>query len=223
MSALTRLAIIHTTPVTVEPLKALAGEIMPGVNVINFVDDSILPQLKENGGDLAAVERRWTAYVRFAEEVGADAILNACSSVGELTPRGAAQVNVPVIRIDEAIAEEAVQRGRIIGVAATVPTTLEPTRRLLQAKADAAGREVELVPVLADEAFRRLSEGDSAGHDAVLSMTLSQLAEKVDIVVLAQASMARVVEGLPQALQGRFLASPRSGMERVKSILSDKS
>ena len=42
-----KLAIIHTTPATVEPLKALAAEIVPGVNVVNFVDDSILPQLRE--------------------------------------------------------------------------------------------------------------------------------------------------------------------------------
>jgi Asp/Glu/hydantoin racemase len=219
----TRIAIIHTTPVTVELLKALAAEILPGVDVINFVDDSILPQLKENGGKVDEVEHRWVHYVRFAEEVGADAVLNACSSVGELTPRGQAQVSVPVIRIDEAMAEEAVQRGRVIGIAATVPTTLEPTRRLLRAKAEAAGREVELVPVLADEAFRRLSAGDRTGHDAVLSMTLAQLAEKVDIVVLAQASMARVVEQLPETLRDRFLASPRSGMESLKAALAGES
>jgi aspartate/glutamate racemase len=219
----TRLAIIHTTALTVASLKALAEEMLPGVDVINFVDDSILPQLRDNGGNIDEVERRWVTYVRFAEEAGADVILNACSSVGELTQRGQAQVSVPVLRIDEAMAEEAVKRGRVMGVAATLSTTLEPTRRLLRAKAEAAGHDVELVPVLADEAFRRLSAGDRAGHDAVLSMTLSQLAEKVEIVVLAQASMARVVEGFPESLRGRFLSSPRSGMERVRTILAGKS
>jgi Asp/Glu/hydantoin racemase len=218
----TRLAIIHTTPLTVEPLKALAQEMLPGVEVINFVDDSILPQLRDNGGNIDEVERRWVHYVRFAEEAGADVVLNACSSIGELTPRGQAQVHVPVVRIDEPMAEEAVKRGNVIGIAATLPTTLEPTRRLLRASAEAAGIEVDLVPVLADEAFRRLSAGDRAGHDAVLSMTLSQLIEKVDIVVLAQASMARVVEELPEHLQDRFLSSPRSGMERVKAILDNE-
>ena len=39
-----------------EPLRALAEELLPGCRVINFVDDSILPQLAENGGDVAAVK-----------------------------------------------------------------------------------------------------------------------------------------------------------------------
>ena len=62
-----KLAIIHTTPATVEPLKALAQEVMPGVEVINFVDDSILPQLRDNGGDISAVSNRLVHYAIFAE------------------------------------------------------------------------------------------------------------------------------------------------------------
>lgn len=219
---MTRLAILHTTAITVDPLKALAAELLPGVEVINFVDDSILPQLRDNGGDIDAVERRWVAYATFAEEVGADIVLNACSSVGELTPRAQAQVSVPVVRIDEPLAEEAVRRGTHIGVAATVPTTLKPTLRLLEAKAAAAHRDVTFTPVLVDEAFRRLSAGDQAGHDAVLSQALTELAQDVDVVVLAQASMARVVESLPEALHDRFLASPRLGLQRVKDVLEGR-
>ena len=82
-----RLAIIHTTPATIEPLKALASEMLPDYEVVNFVDDSILPQLARNGGDIREVEERWTSYARFAEQGGADVILSACSSVGELAAR----------------------------------------------------------------------------------------------------------------------------------------
>ena len=79
-----KIAILYTTPVTVEPLRALAAELLPGVQVVNFVDDSILPQLVETSG-LRAVEPRLVQYAPFAEEVGAEAILSACSSVGELS------------------------------------------------------------------------------------------------------------------------------------------
>src|SRR5215204_4469540 len=121
-----RIAIIHTTPATIEPLKALASELLPDSEVINFVDDSILPQLARNGGDIGEVEERWTAYARFAEQGGADAILSACSSVGELVARAQPGLSVPVVRIDEAMAEEAVRRADRIGVAATLSTTLGP-------------------------------------------------------------------------------------------------
>jgi Asp/Glu/hydantoin racemase len=215
------LAIIHTTAVTIEPLQALATEILPGWEVINFLDDSILPQLRRNGGDLEEVAGRWLHYVRFAAEAGAAAILSACSSVGELVPRAAAQVGVPVVRIDEAMAEAAVIRGERIGVAATLRTTLEPTLRLLHAKAEAAGRTVALEPLLVDAAFQRLTAGDREGHDRLLATALQELAERNDIVVLAQASMARVLPALPNSLQDRYLSSPRLGIERVKRILEE--
>src|SRR5215216_7449894 len=106
-----RLAIIHTTAATVDSLKALSAEVLPERELINFVDDSILPQLALSGGNLSEVEERLIHYARFAEQVGADVILEACSSVGELVPKMQAAVSIPIVRIDEAMAEEAVQRG----------------------------------------------------------------------------------------------------------------
>lgn len=217
-----KLAIIHTTPVTIDSLKALAAELLPGCTVINFVDDSILPQLGENGGDVSAVEPRLRQYARFAEEGGADVILSACSSVGELVAKMQGDVAVPVVRIDEAMAEEAVRRGQKVGVAATLATTLKPTTTLIRRKAEEAGKAVEIMPLLVDSAYQKLLAGDKEGHDAALAEALQELADQVDVVVLAQASMARVVDRLPEAVRGKFLSSPRLGMERVKSIVEAK-
>lgn len=220
-----KLAVIHTTPVTVESLKALAAELLPGVAVVNFVDDSVLPQLAENGGEVAAVAPRLVQYARFAEEVGADAVLSACSSVGEVVAEMQRAVRIPVVRIDEAMAEEAVRCGGRVGVAATLPTTLHPTLALLESKAREAGREVGLEPhclepLCVEGAYARLLAGDREGHDALLVDALGSLAARVDMVVLAQASMARVLPELSGALREKFLTSPRLGMARVRDVLS---
>lgn len=215
---MTRLAIIHTTPATVAPLKALAEELMPGVDVINFVDDSILPQLARNGGDLSAVEGRLVAYAHFAEEVKADIILEACSSVGEVVDAMRAAVDIPVVRIDTAMAKEAVRRGERIGVAATLSTTLQPTARLIRQTAEQLGEEVAVQPLLVEGAFERLVDGDRDAHDRLVAEALQALARSTDVVVLAQASMAGVVARLPAHLQERFLTSPRLGMKLVREI-----
>jgi Asp/Glu/hydantoin racemase len=215
-----KLAIIHTSPATLDPLKALAAELLPGWEVNNFVDDSILPQLAANGGNVSEVEDRLIQYAQFAEQVGADAILEACSSVGEVVAKMRAIVSIPIIRIDDAMAEEAVKRGQRIGVAATLPTTLNPTMRLLQSKADEAGKTIEIKTALADGAYQKLMAGDREGHDADLASVLIDLAQTVDVIVLAQASMARVVASLPAEMQGKFLSSPRLGMERVRSVMA---
>jgi len=217
---MSKLAIIHTSSATIEPLKALAREMLPGTEVINFVDDSILPQLRDNGGDLEDVKDRLMHYASFAKQAGADVILNACSSIGELVADMRQQVSIPVVRIDEAMAEKAVTQGSVIGVAATLATTLRPTMRLIQDKADAMGQSIELHPQLVDAAYQRLIAGDAAGHDSILIEALTELAGTADTVVLAQASMARVVPSLPETLRDRFLSSPRLGMERVKAVIN---
>lgn len=213
------LAIIHTTVATVESLKALAAELLPGVNVINFVDDLILPELARNGGDSSAVADRLVQYARYAERAGAEVLLEACSSVGEVVAAMRQAVQIPVVRIDDAMAGTAVARGPRIGVAATLPTTLNPTMRLIQAKANAAGRTVVMESALADTAYRKLMAGDRDGHDADLVETLSALAQKVDVIVLAQASMARVMPRLSPDVQDKVLTSPRLAMAEVQVVL----
>jgi aspartate/glutamate racemase len=214
------LAIIHTTSATIELLKGLAAEVLPDVKVVNFMDDSVLPQLAANGGRVEAVAPRFVQYARFAQEVGADVILSACSSVGELAAQAQAAVRVPVVRIDQAMAEEAVRRARVIGVAATLATTLEPTRRLLQATAEAAARVVSIRPLLVQEAYQRLMAGDRDGHDHALAEGLRSLAETVDVLVLAQASMARVLPALTDAQREKVLTSPGLAMAAVRDALT---
>ncbi len=214
-----RLAIIHTTTATVEPLKALAAEMIPNCEVINFVDDSILPQLARNGGEVEAVEGRLVHYARFACEAGASIILEACSSVGEVVQEMQQQVTIPVVRIDEALAQVAIQRGRQIGVAATLATTLHPTTRLLMAEARVAGKEVRIQPRLVQGAYQKLMSGDKEGHDALVAQALQALGSTCDVVVLAQASMARMLDRLPESERGKFLSSPRLAMARVRAVL----
>lgn len=218
-----KLAIIHTTSATVDSMKALAAEMLPGSELVNFVDDSILPQLGQNGGDLTEVEERLVHYARFAEEVGADVILEACSSVGEVVAKMQSAVSIPIVRIDESMAEQAVQRGQHLGVAATLQTTLQPTTRLLQAKAHQAGRQVEITPVLIEGAYQKLMAGDREGHDHLLVEKLQELALTMDVVVLAQASMARVLPRLSAAAQEKILVSPRLAMERVQDVIASLS
>ena len=214
-----KLAIIHTTPATVESMKTLAAEFLPSYELVNFVDDSILPQLAQNNGDLVEVEDRLIHYARFAEQVGADVILEACSSVGEVVARMQSAVSIPIVRIDDAMAEQAVQRGEHVGVAATLQTTLQPTTRLLQVKAQAANRQVEVTPLLIEGAYQRLMAGDREGHDNLLVEKLQELAHTMDVVVLAQASMARVLPRLTVADADKILVSPRLAMERVKNVM----
>jgi Asp/Glu/hydantoin racemase len=205
--------------VTVQPIKEQFSELMAQARVINIVDDSLLNDVRTAGHLTPEVTSRIYSYMSNAQAMGADIILNACSSVGEATDLLRDMIRTPIIKVDESMAEEASSIGRRIGVVATVSTTLEPTVRLIRKKAAEHGRTNEVTERIAEGAFEALLKGDGARHDEILKSTIAELADEVDVVVLAQVSMARLVPALG-TLRVPVLSSPRSGVEAVKRALA---
>jgi hypothetical protein len=100
-------------------------------------------------------------------------------------------------------------------------TTLDPTTALLREKAAKAGRKVELVECLCEEAFPAVLAGDTATHDRMLLRALKEDLTGVDLIVLAQASMARVVETLASgALKAPVLSSPELAVRSARRALA---
>jgi hypothetical protein len=116
-----------------------------------------------------------------------------------------------------AMAEAAVQRGPVISVAATLATTLNPTLRLIRSKAADLGRSVGS----SRRRTRRIkTDGGRSPGTCSSAGELLALAAEVDVIVLAQASMARVLPSLPENIAGSFLTSARS-VEQVKAALTE--
>jgi Asp/Glu/hydantoin racemase len=213
-------AVIHTSPATVEVFSKLIAARLPQVRVFNLLDDSVLPQLRDNGADIAAVLPRWRDYARIAREQGADIILNACSSIGELCAPVERELGIPVVRVDSAMAREAVAQAKRVAVVATLASTLGPTTRLLAETARAQSREVQVLPMLVDGAYAALMAGDREKHDELVAATLARAATAAERVVLAQASMARVLPRLAPEQQARCLVSPELAVESVAAALA---
>jgi len=214
------LAIIHTSPTLTPLFTKLCAEYLPDVTVFHMVDESLIKDTIRNGHVRPVTNRRLLGMLGSAQDAGADAILVTCSSIGEGVKIGQGLIDVPVLRVDEAMAEKAVHMGRKIGVMATLRTTLEPTLALLEEKAVAAGVQVELVPSLCEGAFEAVLAGDTATHDRILTRALQEDMRGVDVVALAQASMARVVEAMgPGMLPMPVLSSPELAVKRTAEVL----
>jgi len=215
-----RLVIFHTNPTLLGVLADLCKEILPGVELVNLVDDSLLPDVRKAGQVTTNVRKRICTYVEMAEAGGADVVLNSCSSVSEVIDLASQLVTIPVIKIDQPMAEKAVDMGHAIGVIATVPTTVGPTTRLIERCAAAKGKTVQIEVNLCSGAFDALMAGDTKRHDQLVLQAIEELAQRKDAVVLAQGSMARLVPQVKEEVRGKVLSSPRLGLERVKEVLS---
>lgn len=213
-------AVIHTSPATVDVFSKLIPARLPGVRVFNLLDDSVLPQLRDNGADVTAVLPRWREYARIARDQGADLVLNACSSIGELCDPVGRELGIRIVRVDSAMAAQAVAQAQRVAVVATLASTLGPTTRLLAETARAQSREVQVLPMLVEGAYAALMAGDREKHDDLVAATLARAASEADRVVLAQASMARVLPRLAPDQQARCLVSPELAVESVVAALS---
>lgn len=209
--------IIHTTPATIASLGALAQEILQDVHIVNILDDSILSDMRD-GHNVEFVRERWISYASTLEKLGVSAILSACSTVGEFAEEADRMLSVPVYRIDEAMAEEAVARGGNIAVFATLRSTLDPTVRLIQRKAKESGAQVQVETVLVEGAYEALMNGDKKGHDQKIADAVAKRLDTCNAIVLAQASMASAVSALQNA-GDKALTSPRLGMLRLQKEL----
>lgn len=215
-----KLGLIHTSATLVPVFAQLCKEKLPDVEIFNIADDSLVKGIREAGSLTAQIARRVTGYLESAELAGADHILVTCSSIGPAVDAGAKLIGVPVLRVDQPMADQAVQTGKRIGVVATLTTTLEPTADLIQRRAARAGKEIELTSRLAEGAFEALMGGDPAKHDALVANALRELSRQVDVIVLAQASMARVVETLkPEEKRVPILASPGIAVDYLARVI----
>ena len=208
---------IHTGPVLVDVFNKLFPELLPDVRLVNIVDDSLLNDVRAAGGLTPSVTRRIVGYGILAEASGADAILNCCSSVGEAADVLAQTVAIPVVKIDNRMAVQAVEQGSRVGIVATVATTLDPTERLIQRKATEAGKSITTKRYLVNSAFDALLSGKTDEHDRLLKAEIEKAMGENDVVVLAQGSMARLVPTLEQRVP--VLSSPRSSVEALKAQL----
>jgi Asp/Glu/hydantoin racemase len=214
------LGLIHTSATLVPVFQQLCNEYLPNVKLFNIVDDSLIRNVISCGELTPATARRVVNYVGSAQEAGADYILVTCSSIGAAVEAAAALTKVPVLRVDQPMADIAVQTGKRVGVIATLSTTLQPTSDLVRRRAAVAGKEIELTAKLCEGAFDALMSGDAATHDKMVAAALKELSTKVDVILLAQASMARVVDTLdPADKKVPILASPPIAIQHLATLL----
>lgn len=212
-----RLTLIHTSAIMIPVFSQLCQELLPEIETVHLVDESLLKDILKDGGLGKSTARRVVNHILSADQAGTDAILVTCSSIGKAAEIGRELVESPVIRVDEPMAKKAIETGRRIGVVATLPSTLNPTVDLILRQ---AADDLVVMAKLCEGAFEAVISGDTATHDKIVSGGILELAGQVDVIVLAQASMARAAGTLPvDQVRVPVLSSPRLAVEHLVPIL----
>ncbi|SEE12924.1 aspartate/glutamate racemase family protein [Ruania alba] len=211
-----RIGFVHTAPALTPTFEDLLAEYTTPepAEALHVADAWLLRTAMATGVD-EGVHERVSRHVQHLADLGADAVLITCSSIGETIASAAEQVAIPVLRVDAAMAEQARDLAasgthQRIAALATFESTLGPTQRLLET---AAGAGIEVTAEVVAGAADAKASGDVAGHDAAIRAAAERVAATADVIVIAQASMAPAVADADLPVPA--LTSPRGGVQAV--------
>ena len=210
------LVLLHTIPGLVSEFSQWCAAELPGVRVLHVLDEPMLERIKQRG-HAKADDDHLLDHLRVAQAIGASAMLVTCSTVSQAVSRIRDRATIPLFAIDDAMTREAVQIGGRITVVATASTTLRPSRELIETTAVRAGLPVAVRVRLVEDALPALLAGDTVTHDRLLVEAIRDAASGADVIVLAQATMARVLPALAQdPVEIPVLTSPQLALADIR-------
>jgi Asp/Glu/hydantoin racemase len=207
-----RIALIHALRHSPAPIEAAFRALWPQPQLMNLLDDSLSADLARDGQLTEAMTARFLDLALYATGTGACAILFTCSAFGPCIDRvKEAHPDIPVLKPNEAMIEEAAAQGRRIGLLASFGPTLQSMPPEFPAG-------VQLKLKLADGALAALDAGDGATHDRLVAEAAADLID-CDAVALAQFSLARARDQVAAATGRPVLTTPDSAVRKLRALL----
>jgi Asp/Glu/hydantoin racemase len=181
-----RIVLIHALAHSVAPINEEMSRQWPECQRMNLLDDSLSADLARSPNGLdTAMQDRFFLLSDYAVSTGAQGLLFTCSAFGPCIEAVAHRLDIPVLKPNQAMIDEAVTLGRRIGLVASFAPTLQSMPKEFPAG-------VAILPILADGALDALNTGDLDRHDALIARAAqSAIAQGAEVIALAQFSMAR--------------------------------
>jgi Asp/Glu/hydantoin racemase len=207
-----RIALIHALQHSLAPIAASFAKLWPEATLMNLLDDSLSADLARDGKLTETMTDRFMSLGRYVSATGADGVLFTCSAFGPCIEAVARKyAPMPVLKPNEAMIEQAVAKGKRIGLLSTFQPTLDSMPREFPAS-------VEIVPKLAEGALAALDRGDRATHDRLVTEASRDL-RGCDVIALAQFSMAPAASMVAEAAGRAVLTTPDSAVAKLKDLL----
>jgi Asp/Glu/hydantoin racemase len=202
-----RIALIHATPLSMAPIEAAFERHWPEAERMHLLDDSLSRDRERDGELTHEMVDRFIALASYAKGAGAHAVLFTCSAFGPAIEAAGRAVEIPTLKPNEAMFEQALEMGRKLALIATFRPSLVAMSDEIETMAQARDREIELRTVFVPGAMADLAAGRGEEHDRKIAQAAAQVKD-YDAVMLAQFSMAAAAPLVQQQLHCPVLTSP---------------
>ncbi len=214
-----RIALIHATKVSMDPIQSAFAELWPEVEAVNLLDDSLSVDRAANPDKSPALDKRIADLAEYADNLGSSAILYACSAFGSAIEAVANTLEIPVLKPNEAMFEAALN----LGNRSAMLYTFEPAREGMESEfydeAKLNRPNAEITSVFVPEAMDRLRAGDAETHNKLVAEKASEL-QGFDSIILAHFSTARAAAAVHRKTTIPVLSSPKAAVLKLRSLLN---
>ena len=207
-----RIALIHATPLAMQPVQAAFERHWPQALRMNLLDDSLSADRAREGRLADAMVRRFVDLACYAQRTGCTGILFTCSAFGPAIEAAARATALPTLKPNEAMFQQALglaPPGRALRLAlvATFEASIASLGNELRQLAQERGVPLDLRSAFVPQAMDELAAGRAAEHHRMVAVAARAFAD-ADAVLLAQFSMAAAAPEAQAALPCPVLSSP---------------
>lgn len=213
-----RIALIHATPVAIEPIVSAFTRLWPEARTTNLLEDSLSADLAAEGRLTDAMIGRFVTLGHYVYDCGADAILFTCSAFGPAIEATQAALSIPVLKPNEAMLEVALAAGTRIGLLATFEPSIPALAAELEQMAQHKRMKLQMTTRAVPDALTALHAGDGAEHNRLIAAAAEEIGD-CDAIVLGQFSMACAADSIVPRAGRKVLTSPAAAVMQLKQRL----
>ena len=217
---MTRIAVIHATILSHQPIAEAFQRLWPEATTTNLTDDSLGTDLAASSDPNENIFSRIASLANYAAGCGAQGILFSCSGFETAIDVAKRDLDIPVLKPDEAMIDDALSSGKRIAGLATFLPTISSLRTQLELAAARRNLSPRIQLTYVPGALKALQSGQVQEHDALTLQAAKELSG-YDVLVLAQFSMARAYTAISRVTDRPVLTSPHSAVSRLRSLYVD--
>ncbi|WP_407158537.1 aspartate/glutamate racemase family protein [Bradyrhizobium sp. STM 3557] len=219
MSSSPRIALIHATPIAMEPIHQAFGANWPAAEAINILEESLSPDRAREPELTTDLAERIVELARYARKTRADGILFTCSAFGTAIEQAAKVVDVPVLKPNEAMFEASIGEGSNIAMIATFGPAVQGMEAEFAEEAKRLGKGARLTTIVAEGAIAALRAGDEETHNRLVAESAAAL-KGFDAIVLAHFSTSRAASAVRAVTTTPVFTSPDAAVKKMRRLIA---
>lgn len=219
MTTRPRIGLVHATPIAIDPIRIAFEAAWPEAERVNILEDSLSPDREREGAITDELTERIVALSKYAHMIGCDAVLFTCSSFGTAIERAASMLDIPVLKPNEAMFEEAIRSGGRTAMLYTFPPARAGMEAEFRDEASRVSPSAEIESFLVEGAIDAVRAGDEATHNRLVAEAAAKL-EGFDAITLAHFSTARARGAVQAATPIPVLTSPDAAVAKLRRLLT---